>query len=111
MIECVCAAHACVRAQDYLRRDYGELLRAPPAGVTINLVRAMRSDRWDAATMQLVREAVESTAQPSSDRGTTRYWELPDAGHWLHADNPRGLVALMLPSLVAESCAGTASAL
>lgn len=25
---------------------------------------------------------------------------LPDAGHWLHADNPSGLAALLLPWLV-----------
>lgn len=31
---------------------------------------------------QAMQEAVAATAGPSPDRGTTRFWELPDAGHW-----------------------------
>jgi pimeloyl-ACP methyl ester carboxylesterase len=68
--------------------------------VTLHVLRALRSDRWDHDTLALLRGAVAATAQPAAVRGSTRYHELPDAGHWVHADNPRGLVQIMLPSLV-----------
>lgn len=86
--------------QDYMKEDYTPLLQRPPPGVTLNILRALRSDRWDHDTMAAVRQAVAATAQPAAVRGQTRYWELADAGHWVHADNPKGLVAVMLPSLL-----------
>ncbi|KAL4458862.1 hypothetical protein ABPG75_013727 [Micractinium tetrahymenae] len=86
--------------QDYMKEDYAALLQKPPPGVTLNILRALRSDRWDHDTMAAVRQAVAATAQPAAVRGQTRYWELADAGHWVHADNPKGLVAVMLPSLL-----------
>lgn len=73
---------------------------SPPRGVTLHILRAMRSDRWDADTLGVVRGAAAATAQPAAVRGRTLYHELPDAGHWVHTDNPKGLVQLMLPSLV-----------
>lgn len=33
--------------------------------------------------MGVVRQAVAATAQPAAVRGSTRYHELPDAGHWV----------------------------
>jgi pimeloyl-ACP methyl ester carboxylesterase len=56
-----------------------------------------------AALPQAIQEAVAATATPSPDRGTTRFVELPGAGHWVHVDNPAGLVELVLPSLVEAS--------
>lgn len=35
--------------------DYFPLLRAPPPGVTINIVRAAKSDRWDPYALQVGR--------------------------------------------------------
>lgn len=89
----------------YCRADYLPLLRSPPPGVTINLVRAAKSDRWDSASVQVIEEAVSRTADPSPHHGTTRFFELPDAGHWVHTDNPRGLLDMVLPSL--QEAAGT----
>lgn len=121
------------------------LSRSPPRGVTLNILRALRSDRWDVDTLGVIKAAVAATAQPAAVRGRTRFHELPDAGHWVHfcsavvmlhslsscsvlcdkwqkntyllqlaepascftccslqvhTDNPKGLVQLMLPSLV-----------
>ncbi|PSC76793.1 alpha beta hydrolase domain-containing 11 [Micractinium conductrix] len=85
---------------DYCKQDYAALLRAPPRGLTLNILRALRSDRWDHDTLAAVRGAVAATALPAAVRGRTRFHELPDAGHWVHTDNPRGLVSLMLPSML-----------
>lgn len=57
--------------------------RSPPRGVTLHILRAMRSDRWDRETLAVVQGAVAATAQPAAVRGQTRYHELPDAGHWV----------------------------
>jgi pimeloyl-ACP methyl ester carboxylesterase len=54
---------------------------------------AERSDRW---TPEL---RARARALPPSARVT--YHELPNAGHWVHVDNPDGLLALLrqhLPS-------------
>jgi pimeloyl-ACP methyl ester carboxylesterase len=45
--------------------------------------------------------AAEASSAADDAVGTTRYHELPDAGHWLHVDNPAGLTAMVLPSLSA----------
>lgn len=85
---------------DYLRLDYSSLLRAPPAGVNLHILRAMRSGRWDHDTLAVVRQAVAATAQPAAVRGRTWFHELADAGHWVHAENPKGMIKFMLPSLL-----------
>ncbi|KAI3436152.1 hypothetical protein D9Q98_002209 [Chlorella vulgaris] len=99
---------------DYLEQDYSALIESPPPNTTLNILRAMRSDRWDPDTLAAVHAAVSATKQPAAVRGRTRYHELPDAGHWVHADNPKGLVKLMLPSLAEaasdEGPGGTAAA-
>ena len=71
---------------DYFRQDLWDTLEIPIADLDIHLVRAARSDRWDEA---MVRRAESSFAS---------FHTLPDAGHWLHVDNPDGLLAMMLPA-------------
>lgn len=53
----------------------------------IEFVRAERSDRWDEATLSRL-----SAVPPGVP---TRLHLLRDAGHWLHADNPAGLLAML----------------
>ncbi len=72
---------------DYWSRDEFDLLEAPPAGVHFDLVRAVDSDRWSPAE-------VERMAGLSGLPHVSRHL-LADAGHWLHVDNPDGLLALM----------------
>jgi pimeloyl-ACP methyl ester carboxylesterase len=48
-----------------------------------------------------------SKAEGAIDAGETRVLVLPDAGHWLHVDNPGGLLQMVLPSLsegLEQSC-------
>lgn len=73
--------------EDYFQLDYLELLSTPRAGLSVHLVRAERSDRWPPALVA----ALE--ALPAGAPGQLHL--LPDAGHWLHADNPAGLLALL----------------
>lgn len=85
--------------RSYRSSSYWDLLAAPPAGVSINVVRALRSDRWDDATLERLQAAARGAARPEAGRGVTRVWEVPDAGHWLHVDNLPGVLAVMAPAL------------
>lgn len=72
---------------DYFRNDLWDFLEHPPPGLGLHVVRAGRSDRWDAATLaRLARVPVDVQV-------------LPKAGHWVHVDDPEGLMALLGGSL------------
>jgi len=80
--------------RDYFRWDGWPTLERPRARPAVEVVRAERSDRWDPGT--LARFAALPPEVP------TRLHLLPRAGHWLHADNPDGLLALMLGQFAGE---------
>lgn len=71
---------------DYWTVDLWPFLEAP-GDRRIHLVRAARSDRWRSAdvTRMDTLATIETTV-------------LPDAGHWVHVDNPDGLLALLSPT-------------
>ena len=80
------------RAQELLRDYFAQDLWAPleteePGAPRIHLVRAGRSDRW----------SPEIVARLDALHGAQagRAHLLPDAGHWLHVDDPDGLLALL----------------
>lgn len=73
----------------YVQTDVWPLLEKPPADVQIHVVRAERSRRWPP---QILQRFQQLPPQVSLDL-------LPDAGHWLHVDQPDALVRLMGPSL------------
>lgn len=84
--------HFDLDALDAMLRDYWEvdawpLLENPPSHLSIDVVRAERSDRFIDTDLARLSEL--------NARGTLRYHVLPDAGHWLHVDNPKGLLALL----------------
>jgi esterase len=72
---------------DYFRVDLWDYLAETRARPDLRLVVAERSDRW---TDEL---RARARALPPSTRVT--YHELPNAGHWVHVDNPEGLLALL----------------
>lgn len=76
---------------DYFRVDLWGFLEAPRARPEIQLVVAERSDRWTAALRERAR------ALPAATRVV--YRELPSSGHWVHVDNPEGLLAMLRESL------------
>ncbi len=69
------------------------MFEAPPAGVAVHLVRAGRSAAWGGAVAaRLAALAPEAAA---------RVHTLPDAGHWLHVDQPEALIRMLLPAFTA----------
>lgn len=64
---------------DYGRLDYWPLLARAPVPVTF--VRAGRSDRWTPADVE------RFAGLPN-----VRLEQMPHAGHWLHVDDPEGLL-------------------
>lgn len=69
---------------DYWQLDLWSVLRDPPCRVDV--VRAGRSDRWPDRVLDRFR--TEAGAR-------THLHVLPDAGHWVHVDDPQGLIALL----------------
>lgn len=69
------------------------MLEDPPKGAHIAMVRASKSDRWTPDIL----ERLEAAAKKNPDR--VSYHILENAGHWLHTDNPGGLIAIMAPYL------------
>lgn len=51
--------------------------------------------RW---TPQSLKEL--DKAQQAADDSQLRIHVLPNAGHWVHVDNPHGLLDVMLPSFI-----------
>ena len=70
---------------DYRELDLWSVLEHPP-GVAIDVVKGAKSDRFDGLDSDRIRASAATLHI------------LEDAGHWLHADNPSGLHALLLPS-------------
>lgn len=68
----------------YFTTDFGADLEQW-SGTRLHVVRAARSDRWRP-------EWLARLAEMPIDLQT-----LPDAGHWLHVDNPRGLLDMLHP--------------
>ncbi len=74
--------------RSYWETDFWPLVESTTASVTF--VRALRNERWTPAVL----ERFEALPPWSP----VRLLEL-DAGHWLHADDPEGLVALLVDGL------------
>merc|ERR1711871_511317 len=72
----------------YRATDVWDLVEgSAPEETVVDVVRAANGLRWGRGTLDRLRRL---------KRG---YHVLPDCGHWLHVDNPQGLLALMEPSL------------
>ncbi len=76
---------------DYYTADLWPAFSLPRPGARHFLIRGDRSDRWTPA--DIARLAALERA------GRARDIVLENAGHWLHADNPTGLLQLMIHHL------------
>lgn len=81
--------------------SYWDVLSQPPPNVTIHMVRGELSDRWTPHMLQQLQEAAGKWQELASETpeavGELKMHVLENAGHWLQADNPDGLNALMEP--------------
>jgi len=75
---------------DYFARDLWPVVEAPPGRVRFDVVLGGRSQVWGAAD----RARLEAIAERAPDR--VRVHTLPEAGHWLHVDDPQGMAAILL---------------
>ncbi len=86
----------------YKHKDYWDLLQHPPAGVEVHIVRAADSDRWSKRELSQLAELEKKTADTPGE-GVVKVHVLPDAGHWLHVENPSGLLDMITPHLTDAS--------
>ncbi|KAI4300504.1 hypothetical protein L6164_033875 [Bauhinia variegata] len=81
----------------YWEKSYWNLLDNTPKGLEIVVVRAEKSDRWDQDSIQRLQK-LDSRGQIDS-LGKVSFCVLPNAGHWVHVDNPKGLLEIVAPKL------------
>lgn len=101
--------------KSYCNTNLWPVCERPPHGAEVHLVRAMKSDRWYPEMLDALGRTAEAHAghvarmqadgQHSKHVGRFVKHELPDAGHWLHVDNPSGLMQLMLPCMAQAAMA------
>jgi len=77
---------------DYFAVDLWGFLERPREAPELHLVVAERSDRWTAVERERAR------ALPPETRVV--YHELANSGHWVHVDNPDGLLRILLPGMI-----------
>jgi pimeloyl-ACP methyl ester carboxylesterase len=73
---------------DYFRVDLWPVLESGPSDSDFRIVVAERSDRWAPENRARLQELTQA-------RPTAKLDVVPDAGHWLHVDNPTFLIELM----------------
>ncbi|KAL7586927.1 uncharacterized protein LOC111902008 [Lactuca sativa] len=81
----------------YREMDYWPLLEHPPKGMEIVIVRAENSDRWDPHVTQRL-ESLDKKRGDESE-GKVSVVVLPNSGHWVHVDNPKGLLEIVIPKM------------
>lgn len=82
----------------YRETSYWSLLEEPPKATEIAIVRAEKSDRWDPDVIQRL-ERLPSLGRDRSE-GKVSVHVLPNSGHWVHVDNPKGLLEIVAPKFM-----------
>ncbi|KAM0005152.1 putative alpha/Beta hydrolase [Helianthus debilis subsp. tardiflorus] len=85
----------------YRKMDYWPLLEHPPKRMEIVIVRVENSDRWDPHIIQKLESLKNRTSDESE--GKLSVVVLPNSGHWVHVDNPKGLLEIVTPKMVSLS--------
>ncbi|XP_011094297.1 protein ABHD11 isoform X2 [Sesamum indicum] len=81
----------------YREMDYWPLLDHTPKGMEIDVVRAEKSDRWNQDVIQQLEHL--SAKGVNENEGKVLVHVLPNAGHWVHVDNPKGLLDIIAPKV------------
>lgn len=82
----------------YRESSYWHLLEQPPEGMEVDVVRAENSDRWHKNVLDKL--TFLSAKEREAKEGKVKLHVLPKSGHWVHVDNPKGLLELMVPNFV-----------
>lgn len=85
----------------YRETSYWNLLEQPPKGMEIVVVRAEKSDRWHKHVVDKL--VYLATKERRADEGKIALHVLPKSGHWVHVDNPRGLLEIMVSNFITKS--------
>lgn len=81
----------------YRETDYWPLLEHPPKEMEVSIVRAEKSDRWDTDVIQRLESLANRRADESEGKFSVHV--LPNSGHWVHVDNPKGLLEIVTPRI------------
>ncbi|GFQ04873.1 alpha/beta hydrolase domain-containing protein 11 [Phtheirospermum japonicum] len=81
----------------YREMDYWPLLEHTPNGMEIAVVRAEKSDRWQPDVVQQLERV--ASKRVGDGEGKVSVHLLPNAGHWVHVDNPKGLLEIVAPKV------------
>ncbi|XP_059668699.1 uncharacterized protein LOC132313776 [Cornus florida] len=81
----------------YREKDYWDLLETTPKAMEISIVHAENSDRWDPEVIQRL-EGLAGQRRDESE-GKVSVHVLPNSGHWVHVDNPKGLLGIVAPKI------------
>lgn len=75
--------------RDFFRTDLWDVIEEPPTGVELHFVKATKSGTLDAGSVARIQAAA----------GDAVFLHLIEGGHWLNADNPDAVVALLTSEL------------
>lgn len=73
------------------------LLEDVPKSTEIAIVRAEKSDRWNTDVLRQLETL--ASKQVDESKGKVSVHVLPNAGHWVHVDNPKGLLEIVAPKV------------
>jgi esterase len=76
---------------DFFARDYWAVVEAPPPGLAIHVIKATQSSRLSDAACARLEAAGRSHGRVHLHR--------VEGGHWIHADNPEAITALLVDVL------------
>ena len=77
--------------------SYWSLLENPPKGMEIGVVVAEKSDRWEPDVIHRLENL--SKKKRDESEGKVSLHILPNSGHWVHVDNPKGLLEILTPKI------------
>ena len=84
---------------DYFRVDLWPVLESGASDSDFRVVVAEHSDRWAPENRARLQHLVQNSNNPSGVSNNARLHIVPNAGHWLHVDNPAFLIELISKDL------------
>jgi pimeloyl-ACP methyl ester carboxylesterase len=83
--------------ESYKSTAYWDLLRSP--STEIHLIKAMKGGRWNKGGNEMA-DTLHELEQKLDKNSRFRVHEMMHVGHWLHAEDPKGVASLMAPYML-----------